>query len=410
MKRFAIEVIRFVGRLSKNPFADVMGRRLSESGSSVGTNYRALCRAKGRANLVSKRGIVEEEAEETLFPIPFSAFYILLFLSITILLGFRFPEPSGKDRAVWPLPPDEPKISYVMSIETPKDVGVKKSIFRRFVEIFTGKEPEPRIFRPSGVVSDGKGTVYVTDTGLQVVHVFDFKNKTYRQVFKLDHEPPPGRLLSPTGVALDREDNLYVADSILKKVFVFDKAGRPLYSIAGNGELGRPAGLALDTERKRLYIADASNHKVWLYDMNEKRLSSFGKRGKEHGEFNFPTHVAIDSKGDIYVTDSLNFRIQIFDPHGKFIGTFGRLGNTIGTFSKPKGIGVDREGNIYVVDNLYDTIQIFNRTGELLLNFGTHGGGKGGLWLPNGMYIDQDNYIFVADTYNERVQVFRYLR
>ena len=157
-------------------------------------------------------------------------------LTLFVLFGFSFPEPSGKDKVAWPLPPDPPRITYVMTIETLRDLGIKKAFFRRVIEFVTGKEPEPKILRPSGVVSDGNGTVYIADTGLQVVHVFDFNNRKYRQVFKLENEPAPARLLSPIGVALDKEDNLYVSDSVLKKVFAFDKTGKFIYSIGTNGE------------------------------------------------------------------------------------------------------------------------------------------------------------------------------
>ena len=335
---------------------------------------------------------------------------ILCFL-ILFISGFQFPEPSKKNRVAWPLPPDPPRISYVMTIEKARDAGVRKSIFRRFVEIFTGKGPEPKIHRPISVVSDGKGTVYISDVGLQVIHVFDFRHRKYKQIFKLNGETPPSRLLSPTGIAIDPKKNLYVVDSILKKVFVFDKKGRHIFTIR-NKAFVRPSSLAYDGRRKRLYIADAGAHKIWIYERPNGKMiiSSMGKRGKGKGEFNFPTHLALDEKGNLYVTDALNFRIQIFNPEGKFIGSIGKLGYTLGTFSRPKGVAVDREGNIYVVDNLYDTVQVFNSKGDLLMNFATHGGGKGGLWLPNGIYIDKDNYIFVADTYNERVQVFRKLK
>src|SRR3990167_6831237 len=107
------------------------------------------------------------------------------------ILGFTFPEQSKKDRAVWPVPPDEPRISYVMTIETPRDIGVKKSIFKRIIEFVVGKEPEPRIQRPFGVLSDGNGTVYVTDTGLQTIHVFDYKNKKYRQKARVSNVYSP---------------------------------------------------------------------------------------------------------------------------------------------------------------------------------------------------------------------------
>ncbi|HKZ57947.1 MAG TPA: hypothetical protein VJ024_09615, partial [Thermodesulfovibrionales bacterium] len=88
--------------------------------------------------------------------ISYSALFLTSFFAI-ILLGFTFPESRDKDkeRAAWPLPPEETRISYVMTIEKPKDIGIKKSFFKRVVEIFTGKEPEPKIHRPSGVISDG---------------------------------------------------------------------------------------------------------------------------------------------------------------------------------------------------------------------------------------------------------------
>lgn len=53
--------------LPKNRIANVLGKQLLRSGTSVGANYRAACRAKSRADFISKMGTVEEEADETLY-------------------------------------------------------------------------------------------------------------------------------------------------------------------------------------------------------------------------------------------------------------------------------------------------------------------------------------------------------
>ena len=45
----------------------VIGRQLLRSGTSVGANYRAACRAKSAADFISKMGTVEEEADESLY-------------------------------------------------------------------------------------------------------------------------------------------------------------------------------------------------------------------------------------------------------------------------------------------------------------------------------------------------------
>ena len=66
-KTFAIEIIRLVENLPKNRSAEVLGRQILRSGTSIGANYRAACRAKSRADFISKMGVVEEEADETIY-------------------------------------------------------------------------------------------------------------------------------------------------------------------------------------------------------------------------------------------------------------------------------------------------------------------------------------------------------
>lgn len=66
-KQFGLRVIRLVESLPQNRTAEVIGRQLLRSGTSVGANYRAACRAKSRADFISKMGTVEEEADESLY-------------------------------------------------------------------------------------------------------------------------------------------------------------------------------------------------------------------------------------------------------------------------------------------------------------------------------------------------------
>ncbi len=66
-KAFALSVIRLVEALPAGRTADVIGRQLLRSGTSVGANYCAACRAKSTADFISKMGTVEEEADESLY-------------------------------------------------------------------------------------------------------------------------------------------------------------------------------------------------------------------------------------------------------------------------------------------------------------------------------------------------------
>ena len=66
-KRFALDIIRLVGLLPKGRLGDVISSQLLRSATSVAANYRAACRAKSTADFISKMGIVEEEADESMF-------------------------------------------------------------------------------------------------------------------------------------------------------------------------------------------------------------------------------------------------------------------------------------------------------------------------------------------------------
>ncbi|MEG3861321.1 four helix bundle protein [Microcoleus sp. herbarium12] len=66
-KQLALRVIKLVDALPKESASQVIGKQLIRSATSVGANYRAACRAKSTADLISKLRIVEEEADESLY-------------------------------------------------------------------------------------------------------------------------------------------------------------------------------------------------------------------------------------------------------------------------------------------------------------------------------------------------------
>jgi four helix bundle protein len=65
-KKFALRVIKLVQSLPNDRAADVLGKQLIRSATSVAANYRAACRAKSKADMIHKSSIVEEEADESL--------------------------------------------------------------------------------------------------------------------------------------------------------------------------------------------------------------------------------------------------------------------------------------------------------------------------------------------------------
>jgi four helix bundle protein len=66
-KAYANRVVKLCSALPENWIARTLGRQLLRSGTSVGANYRAVCRAKSNPDFINKLRIVEEECDESLF-------------------------------------------------------------------------------------------------------------------------------------------------------------------------------------------------------------------------------------------------------------------------------------------------------------------------------------------------------
>jgi four helix bundle protein len=64
-KKLAVAIIKEAGHLPRSLATDVIGKQLIRSGTSIGANYRAACRAKSTADMINKMKIVEEESDET---------------------------------------------------------------------------------------------------------------------------------------------------------------------------------------------------------------------------------------------------------------------------------------------------------------------------------------------------------
>src|SRR5882762_10026620 len=84
-KAFALRVIKLASSLSKDFAGRRLGDQLLRSACSVAANYRAACRARSKADFISKLGIAEEEADE-------SAFWMEMLIESGLVPGRRLDE------------------------------------------------------------------------------------------------------------------------------------------------------------------------------------------------------------------------------------------------------------------------------------------------------------------------------
>ncbi len=283
------------------------------------------------------------------------------------------------------------KLMDVVEIKTGKKHG-------KLTDLILGKKKE-NYTNPSSLFMIGGDLIGIVD---QVNARVIILNKT-RKVQKIISGFGKKRFQSPVSGTCGSENKFYISDSILRMIIRFNDSMSFDRVIFSDSNL-RLTGICF--YNGKLFCTDTGNHRVVILDERGKQLKAFGVRGTGEGEFNFPTHVFVDSE-QIYITDALNSRIQIFDHNGIFVRTFGKNGMRGGDFSKPKGIAVDSKKRIFVTDVMFDNVQIFDAEGRFLSYFGESGSEDNNFWMPGGIMIDEKDLIYVADTYNHRIKIFK---
>ena len=279
----------------------------------------------------------------------------------------------------FPLPPDEPRIQYLTSFSSERQLQGE----RKFFEFIVGVQKSERsIDKPYGIAAS-PGKYYICDTGEDAVEIVDLKKRKFN-FFQPGGE---GALGMPINIAVDTDGTCYITDTGRNMVLVYNGDN---YA-GGLGKLNemKPCGVALT--KSRVYVTDLQNHCVRVYDKASRNLLfTFPKPGSDKKATLYsPTNVATDQQGHVYVSDTGGFCVNIYDADGNFLRTFGGIGLSPGRFSRPKGIAADREGRIYVVDASTELVQLFDPQGQILMYFGDPSHSATG--LPAGIAIDYDN-------------------
>jgi len=124
-----------------------------------------------------------------------------------------------------------------------------------------------------------------------------------------------------------------------------------------SGQLSRPSALAVDAPRNRLYVADACNHRIAVYDLAGKLKSYIGSVGQKIGRLRYPYDLALTADGRIVVCEYGNNRIQVFSPDGPGLAVLGGPGRQLGELAYPWGVAIGAGALAYIVDAGNNRIQ-----------------------------------------------------
>jgi sugar lactone lactonase YvrE len=344
--------------------------------------------------------------------------------------------------------------------------GLRKTAFLLLVLLISGRFSATRaqiistvaagsLNHPTSVAVDGAGNLLICDQA----------NNRIRKVapngivstaagsgvggFWGDGMPATNAEMFPEAIAVDAAANIYIADRPNARIRKVNTAGI-INTVVGNGTVGFfgegiPATNAMIYDSRtvavdgagNIFIADAQNNVIrkvntagFISTVGGSRTAGFlGDGGTAtDAQLNYPSHIAVDTKGNIFFADTKNKRVRKIDASG-MITTFAGNGSdgysgdngpaTNASLDSAGGIAEDAYGNVYIADSWNNRIRMVDKFGTIttVAGLGPTGFG-GGAWtgdggpataaqlnFPDGLSIGCGGQLYIADYFNNVVRV-----
>jgi sugar lactone lactonase YvrE len=227
------------------------------------------------------------------------------------------------------------------------------------------------------------------------------------------HGELDGQFFKPRAIAINAADELFIVD-ITARIQVFTTDGKFLRSWrTPESTNGRPTGLGISSDGKRLLVADTHYFRMLEYTFEGELFEDKtigGVCGHEPGEFHFVTDAVQDKDGNYYIGEYGEFdRIQKFTSDRKFLFDWGSHGEELGQFVRPQALAIDGEGLLWVSDACNHRVQVFDARGDspkLVKHWGTMGEEEGQLRYPYGIVLDGKGHVYLSEFGNHRIQKF----
>jgi len=223
---------------------------------------------------------------------------------------------------------------------------------------------------PHGIAANGKGVVYLCDTGNnRVVKLFNPGSQLIWQI-EIGNQTQPdfnSPLNQPWDVALSSWGDLFVTDRGNDRIVVFDSLGRFLKEIGG---LVSPTGITIcDSLEKWQWLNNLPSHRrqlklpgsrLYVIDKNGTRLQCLSLEGQvihsvtvdsfNRDEENYQ-YLDCDYYGNVYCSHFKKSCLHKYSATLKFLEVYGRQGRGDKEFDQPRGIGIYRRyGQIFVAE------------------------------------------------------------
>jgi DNA-binding beta-propeller fold protein YncE len=250
----------------------------------------------------------------------------------------------------------------------------------------------------------------------------------------------------PSAVAVDSAGTLFIADTWNHRIRRVDSKTGVIQTVAGTGQskwtgdgcpgvsasLNEPVALVLDGTR--LYIADQSNNRIRILDLDSGVITTVAGTGDSgyngdgmpavESALAGPSGLALDQEGNLYIADTFNGRIRMIDRNTGFISTVAGDGAEFRyergvnepsqALARPYGIAMTPQGHVLITDSDHHLIRKWDAKKKEMTLVAGNGqstwAGDGGpasdssLSFPFGVAVDGLGNIAIADTFNHRIR------
>ncbi|MEX2299674.1 MAG: hypothetical protein WD733_01985 [Bryobacterales bacterium] len=296
-----------------------------------------------------------------------------------------------------------------------------------------GPATESTLFNPQGLVLDGAGGFYITDTDnhrIRRVNAGGSINTVAGDGTRGssgDGGPASEALFAlPRAIDRDAAGNIFIADSSNSRIRKIDASGA-ISTIVTNLEA---YGLAVDRRDGSVYAAEAFGYRLHriLPGGADEIVAGTGTRGfsgdggpATAAQIDFVAGIAVDQEGNVFLADNNNHRIRKIDTSGVITTVAGSAAGYLGDggpatearLLNPYDVTVTEDGTLLIADTRNAAIRMVTAGGVIhtIAGQGAEGStGDGGpatlanLYYPTAVEVDDEGNIFIADALNHRIR------
>lgn len=210
---------------------------------------------------------------------------------------------------------------------------------------------------------------------------------------------------------------IFVGNAATQRIEVYNHKGQFWYAFGA--PVAYPTDLAIDTTRNLVFVVDALEREVKVFDFKGTLQQVIAGPGADvAAQLHVPTGIAVDpERQEVLVSDypdpatGGNAAVRIYGYQGSLLqvlspGRCGSMGCT-GGFSRPQGIALDAQGRIYLADAFLAQVLVFDRaTLTLVKTLGGRDAGPPQLRIPMDLLVGSGGDLFVTSNRTGSVEVF----